>query len=76
MVASYSFCELNNRKNSPLQKLLGGWVQAFGATSSGSRSGIIWVDKHYLQLVNVCLEYHPQTISNACPPKQSQKSLH
>ena len=30
--------------NSPLQKLLGEWVQALGKVSSG----IVWVDKRYL----------------------------
>ena len=27
-------------------------------------------------LVNGCLEYHRPVTTNACPPKQSQKSLH
>ena len=27
-------------------------------------------------MVSGCLDYHPPIISNTCPPKQSQKSLH
>ena len=53
---------------------MGEWIQTFGATVSG----VVWVDKRYmyLWLVNSCLEYHRPIITNACPPKQSQKSLH
>ena len=36
-------------------------------------SGIVWVDKGYLRLVNECLEYHQPIITN---PLLSQKSLH
>ena len=43
----------------------------FGTTISG----IVWVDKHYLWLVNGCLEYHQPIITNTCPPKQTQKSM-
>ena len=34
------------------------------------------MDKRFLWLVIGCLEYHRPIISNACPLKQSQKSLH
>ena len=34
------------------------------------------VDKRYLWLVNGCLEYHRPIVTNPCPPKRSQKSLH
>ena len=39
-------------------------------------SVIIWVDKRILMLVNGRLEYHRPMITHACPPKQSQTSLH
>ena len=52
-------------------KLQGKWVQVFGAMISG----IISLDKRYFWLVNGFLEYHPPIITNACPPKWSQKSL-
>ena len=39
-------------------------------------SGIVWVDKRCLLLVNVCLEYHQPIMTNVCPPKPYQKSLH
>ena len=54
-----------------LQKLKGEKVQAFGAMISG----IIWVDKRYLWLVDGIQGKHQPIISNACPPKRSQKSL-
>ena len=63
--------QANERQYSPLQKLLGDWIQAFG----GTISGIIWVDKHYLWLVNGCREYQWPIIANVCPSKRSQKSL-
>ena len=47
------------------------YVQAFGVTISG----IVWVCNRNLWLVNGCVEYHPPIITNACPPKWSQKSL-
>ena len=37
--------------------------------------GVVWVGKHYVGLVNGCLEYHPPIITNARPPKRSQISL-
>ena len=52
------------------RKLDGVWVQVFGAMISG----IVWVDRRYLWLVNGCLEYHQPIITNACPSKWSQKS--
>ena len=59
--------EINPRrrvfKNSLLQKLLGEWVQAFGA----KMSGIVWVDG--------IQGNHQPIISNAGPPKRSQNSL-
>ena len=39
-------------------------------------SGIVWEDKRYLWLANGCLKYHRPIITNACPRKHSQKSLH
>ena len=39
-------------------------------------SGFVWVDKHYLWLVNGCLEYHRPIITNTCPPTRPQKSLY
>ena len=39
-------------------------------------SGMVWVDKRYLWLVNGCLEYHRPIRTNTCPPKPSQKSLY
>ena len=56
---------------SSLQKLQREWVQTFGAANSR----IVWVDKRYLLLVDGCLEYHRPIMTNACPPKWSQKSL-
>ena len=50
---------------------LGKRVQVFDAKISG----IVWVDKHYLWLVNSCLEDHRTIIISTCPPKQSLKSL-
>ena len=50
---------------------LGKRVEAFDAKISG----IVWVDKHYLWLVNSCLEDHRPIIISTCPPKQSLKSL-
>ena len=49
-----------------------GMSTSFGATISG----IVWVDKRYLWLVNSCPGYHRPMITNACVPKQSQKLLH
>ena len=43
-------------------------ARAFGAA-------IAWVDKRYLWLGKGCLEYDLPIITNACPPKPSQKSL-
>ena len=54
-----------------LRRLKGEWAQAFCAKTSG----IVWVGKHYLWLVNGCLGYHRPLITNACPPKWSQRSL-
>ena len=45
-------------------------VWAFGAAISG----IAWVDKRYLWLGKGCLEYDRPIITDACPPKPSQKS--
>ena len=39
-------------------------------------SGIVWVEKRYIWLRNGCLEYHRPIITDACPPKRSQESLH
>ena len=47
------------------------WLEPFCATTSG----IVWVDKRYLWLVNGYLEYHRPIRTNACPPKWSQQSL-
>ena len=45
-------------------------------TSFGARiSGIVWVDKRYLRLVNGCLDYHRPIITSACPLKRSHTSL-
>ena len=44
----------NGREFSILETVRGNWVQAFGATTSG----IVYVDKRYLWLVNGCLRYH------------------
>ena len=64
---------LNCRKpNSPFQKPQREWLHAFGATISG----IVWVDKHYLWMSNGCFEHHQPIITNACPTKRCQKSLH
>ena len=38
-------------------------------------SGIVWVGKRYLWLVNGCLGYHRPIVTNACPSKWSQRSL-
>ena len=57
--------ELERISHSPFQILYQTWVQAFGST----------VNKRWLWLVNGCLEYHRPIITNACPPKWSQKSL-
>ena len=40
------------------------WLQTLGATMSG----IVWVDKRYLWLVNDCLEYHQPIITTVNPP--------
>ena len=44
----------NGREFSILETVRGNWEQAFGATTSG----IVYVDKRYLWLVNGCLRYH------------------
>ena len=54
-----------------LRRLQGEWAQAFGATISG----IDWLGKRYLWLVYGCLGYHRPIVTNACPPKWSQRSL-
>ena len=57
--------ELERISHSPFQLLYQTWVQAFGST----------VNKRWLWLVNGCLQYHRPIITNAFPPKWSQKSL-
>ena len=36
-------------------------------------SGMVWVNKCCLWLVNDCHEYHRPIITNVCTPKQSQR---
>ena len=49
----------------------GKWVKALGSVISG----ISWVDKRQLWLVDGIQGNHWPIISNACPPKRSRKSL-
>ena len=52
-------------------KLQGKWIQALGAVISG----IFWLDKRWLWLVDGVQSNHYSFTSKACLPKQSQKSL-
>jgi len=51
-------------------------IRQMGKSLCATISEIILVDKRCIWLVNGCLEYHRPIITDACPPKQSQKSLH
>ena len=50
----------------------GEWVQVFGASFRDGLGGQALL----FNMVNGCLGYHQPIITNACPPKQSQESLH